>query len=47
MYMYVLGALGGQKRTSDSLRTRVRDGCKPLGGDWELNPGLLEEQQCC
>lgn len=25
-------------------RTRIADGCEPLGGCWESNPGPLEEQ---
>lgn len=37
------GSLKGQKRASDSV---INTGsCEPLGGCWELNLGLLKEQQ--
>jgi hypothetical protein len=43
--MCVPGAWRGQKRASCFSESGVMDGCEPPYGCWDLNPGLLLEQQ--
>lgn len=41
MYVHHVGVCGGQKRTLDSLRLQLWDGCEPPSGCWELVSGSL------
>ena len=42
---YREGREGGQALAAHSPGTRVADGCELSCGGWELNLGLLQEQQ--